>query len=54
MAYKNVTFSLEESIAKDLKRLALDEETSQKKLVNEMLKEGIRQKRGQSKLDGIS
>lgn len=53
MVYKNVTFNIEESIAKELKQLALDEDTSQKELVNEMLKEGIKRKRGQSRLDDL-
>lgn len=51
MVYKNVTFNIEESIAKELKQLALDEDTSQKKLVNEILKDGIKRKKGQVKSD---
>lgn len=54
MGYKNITVNVDEDIIKDLKQLALDEDTSQKKLINEMLREGIQRKRGQSSLDEIS
>ena len=40
-----MTFNIEESILYDLKRLALDERCSQKKIVNEILKEGIEQRK---------
>ena len=53
MGYKNITVNVEESIIKDLKQMALDEECSQKKLINEMLREGIDKKRGQTSLDEI-
>lgn len=51
MAFKNVTYNIEESIVKDLKQLALDENTSQKELVNEILREGIERKKGQTSLE---
>ena len=54
MAYRNVTYNIEESIIKDIKQMALDEETSQKEIVNEILREGIQRKRGQTSLDKIS
>ena len=49
-----LVYAWDEDIIKDLKQMALDEDTSQKKLVNEMLKEGIQRKRGQTSLDEIS
>lgn len=49
--FKNVTYLIEESIIKEIKQIALDEETTQKEIVNKMLKEGIQRKRGQTKLD---
>lgn len=49
--YKNVTYTLEESLIKDIKQIALDEETTQKEIVNKMLKEGVRRKRSQTRLD---
>ena len=54
MDYRNVTYNIEESIIKEIKQMALDEDTSQKNIVNEILREGIQRKRGQSKLDEIS
>lgn len=51
MSYRNVTYTLEESIIKEIKQIALDEETTQKEIVNKMLKEGIKRKRGQTRLD---
>lgn len=50
MGYRNITVNVEETIIKDLKQMALDEECSQKKLINEMLREGIDKKKGQTKL----
>ena len=49
--YKNVTYALEESLIKDLKQIAFDEETTQKEIVNKMLKEGVKRKKGQTRLD---
>lgn len=46
-----MTVNVDEEIIKELKQLALDENTSQKELINEMLREGIQRKRGQTKLD---
>lgn len=46
--YKNVTYVLEESIIKEIKQIALDEDTTQKEIVNTMLKEGIERKRSQT------
>lgn len=51
MGYKNTTFSIDENTIKDLKQLALDKETSQKELVNQMLIDGIKKEKGQTKLD---
>ena len=45
-----MTVNVEESIIKDLKQMALDEECSQKELINEILREGIQRKKGQTKL----
>lgn len=44
--YKNVTYLVEKSIIKEIKQIALDEDTTQKEIVNEMLKQGIKRKRG--------
>lgn len=49
--YRNVTYMLEESLIKDIKQIALDEDTTQKEIVNKMLKEGVKRKRGQKTLD---
>lgn len=54
MGFKNITVNVDEEIIKDLKEIALNEECSQKKLINEMLKEGIQRKKGQTSLDEIS
>lgn len=51
MGFRNMTVNVDEEIIKELKQLALDENTSQKELINEMLREGIQRKRGQTKLD---
>lgn len=45
-----MTVNVDEDIIKELKQLALDEDCSQKKLINEMLRDGIQKKRGQTKL----
>lgn len=50
MGYKNITVNVDEEIIKDLKQIAFDEDCSQKKLINEMLREGIRRKKGQTSL----
>lgn len=50
MGYKNMTVNVDENIIKELKQLALDEDCSQKELINEMLRDGIQKKRGQTKL----
>lgn len=44
-----MTVNVDEDIIKDLKQIAFDEDCSIKKLVNEMLKEGIQRKKGQKK-----
>lgn len=44
--YKNVTYLVEKSIIKEIKQIALDEDTTQKEIVNKMLKQGIERKRG--------
>jgi len=49
MGFKNITVNVDEAIIQDLKQLALIEDTSQKKLINEMLRDGIRRKKGQSR-----
>lgn len=49
--YKNITYTLEESLIKDIKQIALDEDKTQKEIVNKMLKEGVKRKRGQTRLD---
>lgn len=46
-----MTVNVDEDIIKDLKQMALDEDTSQKEIINEILREGIQRKKGQSKLD---
>jgi hypothetical protein len=46
-----MTVNVDEDIIKDLKKMALDEDTSQKEIINEILREGIQRKKGQSKLD---
>jgi len=51
MGFKNMTVNVDEDIIKDLKQMALDEDTSQKEIINEILREGIQRKKGQSKLD---
>ena len=45
MGYKNITVNVDEGIIKELKQIALNEECSQKKLINEMLREGIQRKK---------
>ena len=47
MGFKNITVNVDEDIIQDLKQLALDEDCSQKKLINEMLRDGIQRKKGQ-------
>lgn len=49
--YKNVTYTLEESLIKDIKQIALDEDKTQKEIVNKMLKDGVRRKKSQTRLD---
>ena len=49
--YKNVTYTVEESLIKDIKQIALDEDKTQKEIVNNMLKEGVKRKKGQTRLD---
>lgn len=49
--YKNATYLIEESIIKEIKQMALDEETTQKEIVNKMLKDGIKRKRSQTRFD---
>lgn len=51
MTYKNCTFSVEESLIKDLKQLALDKDTSQKDLINKFIKEGLQRENSQTRLD---
>lgn len=51
MGFKNITVNVDEDIIHDLKLLALDERCSQKKIINEILKEGIKKRKGQTKLD---
>lgn len=51
MAFKNLTVSVDESIIKELKQLALDKDTSQKQLINDILREGIHREKNQLKLD---
>lgn len=46
-----MTVNVDEDIIKDLKQIAFDEKCSLKKIVNEILKEGIQRKKGQSRLD---
>ena len=50
-SYKNVTYLVEESLIKEIKQIALDEDTTQKEIVNQMLKEGVKRKRSQTRLD---
>ncbi len=51
MGFKNITVNVDEDIIKDLKQLALNENCSQKKIINEMLREGIQRKKGQTTLE---
>ena len=51
MGFKNMTVSVDEEIIKDLKQIAFDEDCSLKKIINEMLRDGIQKKKGQSRLD---
>ena len=44
-SYKNVTYLVEESLIKQIKQIALDEDTTQKEIVNQMLREGVKRKR---------
>ena len=48
MGFRNITVNVDESIIKELKQMAIDEGCSQKKLINNMLREGIDRKKGQS------
>ena len=51
MAYKNFTVSVDESIIKEIKRIAFESEESQKDIVNRYLKEGIKRETGQTTFD---
>lgn len=51
MGFKNMTVNVDEEIIKDLKQIAFDEDCSLKKIINEMLRDGIQRKKGQSRLD---
>lgn len=51
MGFKNITVNLDEEIIKDIKQIAFDEDCSQKKIINEMLRDGIQRKKGQLRLD---
>lgn len=51
MGFKNITVNVDEDIIKDLKQLALNENCSQKKIINEILREGIQRKKGQTTLE---
>lgn len=48
MAYKNFTVSVDESIIREIKRIAFESEESQKDIVNRYLKEGIKRETGQT------
>lgn len=45
MGFKNMTVNIDEDTIKDLKQIAFDEDCSLKKIVNEMLREGIQRKK---------
>lgn len=45
MAYKKKTVSLDESIIKDIKLLTIETDKTQKELINEMLRDGVKRTR---------
>ena len=51
MVYKNFTVSIDESIIREIKRIAFESEESQKDIVNRYLKEGIKRETGQTTFD---
>ena len=51
MGFKNITVNVDEDIIKDLKQIAFDEDCSQKKIINDILRDGIQRKKGQMTLD---
>lgn len=51
MAYKNFTVSVDETIIREIKRIAFESEENQKDIVNRYLKEGIKRETGQSTFD---
>lgn len=51
MGFKNMTVSVDEDIIEELKYLALEKKTSQKEIINQYLKEGLKREKGQTKLD---
>ena len=51
MGYKTVTFRLDEDIAKELKRLAFETETSQQAYFEKFISDGLKKVKNQTELE---
>lgn len=51
MTERNITVSVKTDTYKDIKRIAFEQETSIKNIINRYLADGVKNDKGQTKLD---